>query len=342
MKTEQEPLPTSREILGRIHGRVLDAVERISTIRYGLYGLATLRIGYGLVLLSLLVVNYGDRRLLWGPESPWTLGLTEERLAQDGTFSLFALSDSGALFDVLYHAFIVLAALFLVGWRTRWVTPLLAVMVWSWHQRQPWVLDGGDDIMELILIYLSFADLSARWSLDATRAARRTTGDASTFSGPPTGSLRWRIVTILHNTALLTAMLQVCLLYMNTGLLKVRGRFWQEGTALYYALRIEDVQPFPGLSRLIYDNVFLVTAGSYAAVFIQLTFPLLMLNKVTRRVGLVAVMGMHLGIGVLMGLLSFSLIMISTDMLFVRDATYESVARYVSAVRARRRVLSQV
>jgi hypothetical protein len=333
VKTEHEPL------VGPVRGRVLDAVERVSTIRYGVYGLAALRIGYGLVLLGLLLVNYGDRRLLWGPESPWSISLTEESLAKDGTFSLFAVSDSGVVFEILYHAFIVLAALFVVGWRTRWVTPLLAVMVWSWRQRQPWVLDGGDDVMLLVLIYLSFADLSARWSLDAARAARRS---AAASPHPPAGGLRRRLATVLHNTALLATLLQVCLLYMNTGLLKVQGRFWQEGTALYYALRVEDVQPFPWLSRLVYDNAFLVTVGSYVAVFVQLTFPLLMLNKVTRRVGLVVVMGMHLGIGLLMGLLSFSLIMISTDLLFVPGSTFERLAQLARDALARRRPLSQV
>ncbi|GLW10121.1 hypothetical protein Misp01_52500 [Microtetraspora sp. NBRC 13810] len=323
--------PAFPRMPGRIRGCVLDVVERVSTIRYGVYGLALLRIGYGLILLGLLLLNYGDRRLLWGPESPLSSGPLRESLAKDRTFSLFALSDSGVQFEVLYHAFIVLAALFLVGWRTRWVTPLLAIMVWSWRHRQPWVLDGGDDVMQLVLIYLSFADLSARWSLDAKRAAR-----LSASPDPGTGGLRRRVATVLHNTALLATLIQVCLMYMNTGLLKVQGGAWQEGTALYYALRIEEVQPFPGLSRLIYDNALLVTLGTYAAVFVQLTFPLLMLNSVARRVGLVAVMGMHAGIGLLMGLLSFSLIMMSTDLLFIRGSSIERAAQLVRTVLAQR------
>ncbi|MGJ6966336.1 HTTM domain-containing protein [Streptosporangium sp. G11] len=336
MKTEHEPLPAFQRILGRVRERVLDVVERVSTTRYGVYGLALLRIGYGLILLGLLLLNYGDRRLLWGPESPLSSGPLRESLAKDGTFSLFALSDSGIQFEILYHAFIVLTVLFLVGWRTRWVTPLLAIMVWSWRHRQPWVLDGGDDVMQLALIYLSFADLSARWSLDAKRAARLSAERGPAFPDPTTGCLRWRVATVLHNTALLATLIQVCLLYMNTGLLKVQGGAWQEGSALYYALRIEEAQPFPGLSRLIYDNALLVTLGSYAAVFVQLTFPLLMLNSIARRVGLVAVMGMHVGIGLLMGLLSFSLIMISTDLLFIRGSSIERAAQLVRTVLAQR------
>jgi hypothetical protein len=320
-------LPSPRDAWRRLCEQSWGAVDRISGVRYGLYGLAVLRIGYGVVLLGHLLVNHTDRRLLWGPESPWTADLMRESLLEDGTFSLFAASDSVVYFEILYHLFIVLVAMFLLGWRTRWVTPLVAVMVWSWHERQPWILDGGDNLMQLVLIYLCFAELSGRWSLDARRRAK----SEDTVLGPPTHNLRWCLATILHNAALLASLLQVSILYMNAGLLKIRGEMWQEGTALYYILRVEEFQPFPWLSRLVYDNALFVTAGTYAAVFIQITFPLLMLNTVTRRLGLVAVTGMHAGIGLLMGLSSFSLIMIATDLLFVRGVTYQRLARLVGA-----------
>jgi hypothetical protein len=76
---------------------------------------------------------------------------------------------------------------------------------------------------------------------------------------------------------------------------------------------------------------------AYLAVFVQVAFPFLMLNPVTRRLGLVAVIGMHVGIGVLLALPFFSLIMIVTDMLFIRDATYRRATFAVAALRERRR-----
>ncbi|MBE1590027.1 HTTM domain-containing protein [Nonomuraea angiospora] len=323
-----------RERARELAGRGWELLERVSGVRYGLYGLAVLRIGYGLVLLAHLLVNYVDRRVLWGPESPWTPKLLKEDLAGDETFSVFAFSDSGPYFEVVYHLFIVIVVAFVVGWRTRFVTPLLAVMVWSWHEREPWILDGGDNIMQLVLIYACFAQLSGRWSLDARRLARKGWV-------PAPDSVRWRLVTVLHNSALLACLLQVSILYMNAGLLKVRGEMWQEGTALYYTLQVEEFQPFPWLSRLVYENDLFVTAGTYAAVLVQVAFPLLMLNPISRRLGLVAVTGMHLGIGLFMGLSSFSLIMITSDLLFVRGATYQRAGRVVKAayrwVRSRRR-----
>jgi hypothetical protein len=65
---------------------------------------------------------------------------------------------------------------------------------------------------------------------------------------------------------------------------------------------------------------------AYLAVFLQVAFPFLMLNSVTRRLALPAIMGMHVGIGILLALPFFSLIMITTDMLFIRDASYRRSA----------------
>jgi hypothetical protein len=308
--------------------RVEGVLKKITGRRHGLYGLAVVRIGYGLTLLGILFVNYRDRRLLWGPESPWTTDLLATEIAERGSFSLFALSSSALWFELLYHAMIVVAVLFVVGWRTRWITPVLLVLVWSLYERNSLLLDGGDTLMYLVLTYLCFADLSARWSVDAPRRAARES----------LGTLRWKFFTVLHNVALLATLLQMCMLYMTTGLLKVQGLDWQNGTAIYYVLSLFEFQPFPELSQLFYGNELLVVSATYMAVFIQLLFPALMLNTVTRRVELIAVMSMHVGVGVLMGLPFMSLIMITTDLLFVRDSTYARAADLVIAFATRARL----
>jgi hypothetical protein len=76
---------------------------------------------------------------------------------------------------------------------------------------------------------------------------------------------------------------------------------------------------------------------AYLAVFLQVSFPFLMLNSVTRRLGLLTAIGMHVGIGVLLALPFFSLIMIVTDMLFIRDVTYHRATSVVAVPRQRLR-----
>jgi hypothetical protein len=52
---------------------------------------------------------------------------------------------------------------------------------------------------------------------------------------------------------------------------------------------------------------------------------------------LAAIIGMHVGIGVLLALPFFSLIMIVTDMLFIRDATYRRASFVIAGLLERRR-----
>ena len=327
-------LHTTAQLRETIGHKSTIVLERVSGHRYALYSLSVVRIGYGLVLIGILLINYRERRLLWGPESPWTYEIFRDTPRDLGGLSLYQISSSGLWFELVYHLTILLCVLFVLGWRTRWITPALVAAIWSWQERTPIVADGGDNLLRLILIYLCFAQLSAHWSLDARRAARR---QAAGHEARNREQLGWRVATVVHNGAVLAALFQVCLLYMASGLFKVQGQSWQDGTALYYMLQIETLQSWPDLSRLVYTNSVVLVTFAYLAVFLQVALPFLMLNSVTRRLGLIAVAGMHVGIGVLLALPFFSLIMIVTDMLFIRDTTYRRATFVVEALRERRR-----
>jgi hypothetical protein len=327
-------LPAAAQVRKAIGNKSAIMLDRVSGHRYALYGLSVVRIGYGLVLIGILVVNYSERRLLWGPESPWTYEIFRDAQRNLGGLSLYQVSSSGIWFELVYHLTILLCVLFVLGWRTRWITPLLLAAVWSWHERTPLLGDGGDNLLRLVLIYLCFAQLSAHWSLDARREARRQATGHDTRN---TAHLGWRVATVIHNGAVLAALFQVCVLYMASGLFKAQGQSWQDGTALYYMLQIETLQSWPQLSRLIYTNSVALVIFAYLAVLLQIAFPFLMLNSVTRRVGLAAIVGMHGGIGVLLALPFFSLIMIVADMLFIRDATYRRTSFVIAGLLERRR-----
>ena len=322
-------LATTVQLREAIGNKSTIVLERVSGRRYALYGLSVVRIGYGLVLIGILLINYQDRRLLWGPESPWTYEIFRDTPRDLGGLSLYQISGSGIWFELVYHLTILLCVLFVLGWRTRWITPALVVAIWSWQERTPILADGGDNLLRLILIYLCFAQLSTHWSLDARRASRR---HAPGHEARNREQLGWRVATVVHNGAVLAALFQVCLLYMASGLFKVQGQSWQDGTALYYMLQIETLQSWPDLSRLVYTNSVALVTFAYLAVFVQVAFPFLILNSVTRRIGLLAAISMHVGIGVLLALPFFSLIMIVTDMLFIRDATYHRATFIVAAL----------
>lgn len=86
---------------------------------------------------------------------------------------------------------------------------------------------------------------------------------------------------------------------------------------------------WPGYSEYIYQNASLVTALSYATVAFQVSFPFLFcLNRYTRRLVLLAGFSFHLGIGLFMGLITFSAFMTSVELALIADGDYRRVGQW--------------
>src|SRR5689334_24103433 len=94
-----------------------------------LYAAAVLRIGYGLLYFVMLAREFPDRHEIWGPQSPWTPELARQMSGESGWFTFLTLSDGRAYFEVCYAVALVIAVLFLLGWRTRVVSILFALVV---------------------------------------------------------------------------------------------------------------------------------------------------------------------------------------------------------------------
>ncbi len=92
--------------------------------------------------------------------------------------SLLAISGAPLWATAVFAAGFVLAALVLVGWRTRWTTPLLWLVVLSIQHRNPVLHDHRDVLFALALCFGTLLPWGAALSLDARgeRAATRYTG----------------------------------------------------------------------------------------------------------------------------------------------------------------------
>ncbi|MFJ4923515.1 HTTM domain-containing protein [Streptomyces sp. NPDC088725] len=338
------PVPTpppspspARSLARRVRNR-LDGFFALLTRRpVSLYGTAVLRIGYGLLYLAFLLREFPHRDEIWGPGSPWTPALARELFYDTGWASILTLSDSRPYFECCYALAVITAALFMLGWRTRAVSVLFAVVVASFHARSIFMTDGGDNLILLMAMYLVFTGCGRRWSLDARRArlrAARQNGPVRPGDEDEEGDglrpnllfARRTLVTVAHNCALFVIAAQVCFLYGSAGLYKVQGGSWGNGTALHYVLNLNLFQPWPALSHLADSHPALLGAACYLTVLPQVAFPFVLFGRLKYPV-LTMLFGMHLGIAVLMGLPLFSGAMIIADSVFLPDRFYESLRR---------------
>ncbi|MET9853817.1 HTTM domain-containing protein [Streptomyces sp. NPDC006450] len=313
--------------LDRLHAFLAFVTER----PVSLYAAAVLRIGYGLLYLVFLLREFPHRNEMWGPGSPWTPTLARQMFDQSGWASVLTLSDSQVYFEVCYVLALVTCALFLLGWRTRAVSVLFAVVVVSFHARAIFMADGGDNLMVLMTVYLVFTACGRRWSLDARRtrlqaSAGKTAGPGGDGLRRHLGDARIILTTVLHNCGMFVIAAQVCFLYGCAGLYKVQGPKWSDGTALHYVLNIDLFRPWPELSQMIAGHHVLIAVVGYLTVLVQVAFPFVLFGRFKYPV-LVLLLGMHVNIAVLMGLPLFSGAMVVADAAFLPDRFYRNLER---------------
>ena len=152
MRTEQTPLvPTSP---ARQPSPVRNMYTALIEQPISLYAASVLRVGYGLLYLAFLLREFPHRHEIWGPDSPWTPALATQLFDQTGWFSILTLSDSPLYFEGCYALAVVTCALFMLGWRTRAMSIVFAIVVASFHARAIFMTDGGDNLMLLMAQYL--------------------------------------------------------------------------------------------------------------------------------------------------------------------------------------------
>ena len=299
-------------------GRLLDAVTTwFIADRHSSYGIAVMRIASGAFLLGWLLVNLPIASRIWGPGSAYWQPY-REILGYNGVFG--ALQHAGPVpFWLWYVATIALALAFTLGWRTRIVTPLLFIFYTTLNGQNTPISDGGNYFIRIMLIYLILMDVSRRWSLDARRRARQESPETQTGS-------------VLHNIGLCLVIAQICTVYLEAGLYKVQGTLWQNGTAVYYPLQSVAYGIFPPLADLLTYFALPVFIATYVTVLAQIAFPFMLFHRITRRIVLLALLGMHLSIAVVMGLPFFSGIMASADAVLVSGATWVAIVGWLRLV----------
>ncbi|MDM5450881.1 HTTM domain-containing protein [Peribacillus simplex] len=284
---------------------MLDKIIRFVSIKRSLIGASILRVGFGIIILYTYAINYSQRRFLWGPD-----GLTNTDYSQQTKpLTLYSFSNSTMYFELIFHLGIVITMLFILGYMTRIMTILNYIFLYSIYHQNGSILDGGYNLMLIISVYLILVKSNEYLSID--KHLKKSKKDNI-------------YINIIHNIGILSIIVQLCILYLNSSLYKVMGEPWQNGTALYYILQVKEFN-LPWISNLILSSDILIVFGTYFTVMLQVAFPFLLFNKITKYIALLLIVPMHLGIAFVMGLISFSLTMVLIDTVLISDNDYKKI-----------------
>ncbi|MDO5615454.1 MAG: hypothetical protein Q4G16_04630 [Cruoricaptor ignavus] len=101
--------------------------------------------------------------------------------------------------------------------------------------------------------------------------------------------------------------IQLCIVYFFAGFGKALGTDWIDGNAMWYVFNIFIMKKPTHLSPIF---KYLFTFISLFTIFIEIFYPLLVSIKKTRKIIIISILFLHLGIALFMGLYTFGFVMI--------------------------------
>jgi len=174
---------------------------------------------------------------------------------------------------------------------------IATAFLWSWNHLP---LSSAYQVLLSLLFCLVWADCSGEPSIDAL--VRRTRGLQSSTNMQPIWPLR-----LLR--------FQVCLIYFNSGMSKFAYPVWRDGAAVHYAVNLNIFHRFPWPLPPSLD--WATTIATYVTLFWEITFPVMMLNRITRRFALALGIALHVGMWSTLELGPFSFVMIASYLAFL-------------------------
>ncbi|MDO4230411.1 MAG: hypothetical protein Q4C98_11405, partial [Capnocytophaga sp.] len=127
-------------------------------------------------------------------------------------------------FSFIFILWIVfLATLYMLAIGGRIMGVLLYCSIIILKIRNGFILDGSDNVIQVILPFLVLAD-----NLEHFRYSKKKQDILSNFISK---------YSLIFTYAI---MIQVCFVYLFTGLAKHEGELWRNGTAVYYTMRVRD------------------------------------------------------------------------------------------------------
>src|SRR4051794_33546249 len=194
-------------------------------LNYGLdiRSLALFRICMALVILGDLLSRSVDMKMFYTDFGVLPRYVLIQQFMDPWIFSFHLLSGQEAIMVFMFLLAAVFALFMLVGWRTRLFVFLSWLMLISLQGRNHMVLQGGDVLFRVVMFWGMFLPLGLSHSVD---------------QGLDTGTIpRPRTIFSAGSVAL---MVQIALLYWFAVMMK-HGQDWRDGTAVYYALSLEQM-----------------------------------------------------------------------------------------------------
>ncbi len=266
--------------------------------------LALFRIIFSTAVLLVTVSQYSNARKWYGVHGVFPHSLHQKRFEKI-RFNLFSyLPPNDNVIYLLLAIQTISSICMLIGFFTPLAAIIQFLVLISLHNRNPYVLQGGDEVIRLMSFLLIFAPSGAALSIDHWMS----TGYQD-FTGTTVTISPWAVRLM---------QLQLSIIYLRNFYWKALGNTWWQGTAVYYALNLDRFKrfSFPSLTK----NMLLIRFCTWGTLGWEGGVGILLWIEETRYVALILTMVMHLAFDIFLNVYYFSLTMIICLILFISPA----------------------
>jgi len=256
--------------------------------------------------LGIIRIAFGVLAFLWSLELGFGLydkfavdGIVPQAPTYPFLWGLFYAYQSHQAFLIGWVVLMVASVVMIFGWHSRLASIVVFVLIMSFERRNPWIFNSGDALIRILSLYLALSPCGAALSLDQ----RRQMG--AFWSAQKIKMWPLRLLQV-----------QVSIIYIGTVISKLHGDTWQNGTAVSYTLRLDDMLILP-TPHWMANTPLVANAMTWGTLLIEFAIGVLVWNKRWRTRVLIAGVFLHLTIMLTMVVGFFSMAMFVLYLSFV-------------------------
>jgi hypothetical protein len=234
------------------------------------YTLGAIRIAFGAITMAWALSLLPDLSDFFSSS-----GIVPRQPVSRFDWGIFGIWTDDRAVMIGWAVLMVAAIAMTLGWHSRVASLLVFVLILSFELRCPYVFNSGDNLLRIEALLLALAPSGAALSLDQARA------EGSFWSAQDRA--RWPIRLM---------QVQFSLIYVATFVIRMTGEKWPEGTALSYAMRLQDMLIIPA-PQWISTNALIMNVATWGTLVGELLIGILVWNQRCRPVVLVAGLILH-------------------------------------------------
>jgi len=255
-------------------------------------GIAIFRILIGALAFLTFLQDSLVMNDFWGPDAIQST----QTAAKNFSFPTLNIFQYIQITNTVLYTFVSIQIIslffFTIGFKTRFFSILVFILMVSFNQRNINMLSSSDLLLRIMFMYLMFSPCGNAYSVDSIIAK---------YKGSP---LKRDHASWVHRLV----QIQIAVCYVSTVLMKIKGVTWLDGSAVYYATRLNDLTRFA--TPFILDWKWSIMLITWSTLLIEFSLgTLIFINKLKKPLIILGIT-FHLGIEYMMTIPTFEWLMI--------------------------------